>query len=220
MNLALYGSGEFTDSVNKIDSYLVRTFKPKSVAVIPTAAGTEHDVAKWFDLADRHFDKYHIKVVPVPIFNKDDANNLLLVELIDRIDWIFFSGGDPNFLFQSLDSSLLWQKVLERLKQGVLLSGSSAGAMVMGNYILNKPFKALFANNETVWQKAFGLVDYTIFPHFDHFKKYQTILKKIVEKSPQAVGSAWLGIDENTALVIQSNKQTVHGLGKVEMHHT
>ena len=41
MNLALFGSGEFTDTVDDIDKYLIGRFKPKNVAVIPAAAGME-----------------------------------------------------------------------------------------------------------------------------------------------------------------------------------
>ncbi|MGH7142249.1 MAG: Type 1 glutamine amidotransferase-like domain-containing protein [Candidatus Saccharimonadales bacterium] len=218
MNLALFGSGEFTPSVDGIDEYLISTFKPHNIAVLPTAAGAEKDALKWIEMARQHYAKFHLTVIPVPIFNKEDSNNKDLTDLLIPAEWIFFSGGDPGYLMDVLNDSLLWKTVLKRLQTGALLTGSSAGAMVMGNFVLASPFRAMFSNSDTVWQKAFGLVDYTVFPHFNRLKKHKKILQRITQKGPEKISSAWLGIDENTAFVISLDKKTVQGEGKVEIH--
>jgi cyanophycinase len=216
MNLVLFGSGEFTDSVDNIDKYLIDKFKPKNVAVIPTAAGQESDVEKWINMAQSHYAKFNLSVIPVEIFNKVQANDKTKVDLLNDADWIFFSGGNPNYLLETIKDTLLWEVVLKKYNQGTLLSGSSAGAMIMGKYILTPSLRTMFEKNKTMWHPAFGLTNYTIIPHFDHFKRQPGFIKKIMDKSLVKVKSSWMGIDENTAILLSD--KSVHGLGTVEVH--
>src|ERR1019366_6721293 len=151
MNLAIFGSGEFTPSVVCIDEYIIRHFSPTNVAVIPLAAGAESDASKWLDMAVGHYKTLDLPVIEVPIYNGEDANNPDLAGKVKKADWIFFSGGDPGYLLRALKGSLLWDNVVKRQAQGSLLAGSSAGAMVMGSYVLSSPFRAMFGSGETNW---------------------------------------------------------------------
>jgi len=218
MSLVLFGSGEFTENVNDIDEYLITKYKPKNVAVIPTAAGQEADVEKWIDMAKTHYGKFNLPVIPIEIFNKTQANDRHLVNLLADADWIFFSGGSPNYLIETLRGSLLWDEVIEKYNKGALLSGSSAGAMVMGKYILSPSFKTIFGKDKVMWQEAFDLIDYTIIPHFDHFKRQSGFVNKLVSRSLTKIKSPWMGIDENTAIEFDGKDKIVHGMGNVEVH--
>jgi cyanophycinase len=218
MSLVLFGSGEFTDKVNDIDKYLISKYKPRNVAVIPAAAGQESDVEKWINMATAHYSKFNLPVIPVEIFNKTQANDKHLVNLVTAADWIFFSGGSPNYLIETLRGSLLWDEVIEKYNQGTLLSGSSAGAMVMGKYILSPSFKTIFGRDRVMWQEAFDLVDYTIIPHFDYFKRQSGFVNKLVSRSLAKIKSPWMGIDENTAIVFDGKDKKVYGVGSVEVH--
>lgn len=219
MDTVLYGSGEFTSAVNDIDAYIIATHKPRNVAVIPAAAGKEHDSSKWLAMAESHFAELNLKVIPVPIYTPADANNQQLVGLLVDADWIFFSGGDPGYLLEVLTDSLLWQMVLERRLKGALITGSSAGAMVLGSYVLSNPLKALFSGSSALWKPGLGLIDYTIFPHFNAMQKFKLVFNSVVSCSPKAVKSSWLGIDENTAIILSDNKEPVIlGQANVEIH--
>jgi cyanophycinase len=218
MSLVLFGSGEFTSEVDEIDKYLIDKFKPKNVAIIPTAAGQEADVQKWIDMAKSHYLKFNLTVIPIEIFNKQQANNKNLIDPIRSADWIFFSGGNPNYLLETLKDSLLWKVVMEKYSQGKLLSGSSAGAMIMGKFILSPSFRTLFSKNKTMWHRAFDLIDYTVIPHFDHFKNQPGFINKLMDKSLSKIKSSWMGIDENTAIIFDNDSKSVHGIGGVEIH--
>ncbi len=218
MNLALYGSGEFTPEVNQIDQYLITQFKLSRVAILPTAAGMESDVEKWISMAKNHYSKFNIEVIPIRIFNHEQANDSKLVELLDDVDWIFFSGGNPGYLLQTIKGTKLWVKVMEMYHSGVLLSGSSAGAMIMGNYILSPKFMLNKRGSGTSWEDAFGLVNYSVIPHFDHFTKNHKFMDKIINFSPEKVRLAWMGIDENTAIIFSGSNRIVKGLGGVEIN--
>ncbi len=214
MKLALFGSGEFTPAVDQIDAYLIETFKPRNLAVLPTAAGAEKDVLKWVDMAQAHYAKFEIPVIPVPILNRADASDPNLVDRLAEVDWIFFSGGQPGYLLEVLSGSLLEQMILKRVGEGVLLAGSSAGSMVMGSHILAHPFKAMFGNDDENWQPALGLVKYSIIPHFNRWKGGSFIF----DRASAEIRNAWMGIDEDTALVMDDATETVHGAGRVEIH--
>lgn len=218
MNLALFGSGEFTDDTNEIDEYLIAEFKPKNIAIIPTAAGLENDVLKWIRMAEKHYSKFNLKVVPVPILNKLDANNLQLVNLISKVDWIFFSGGNPSYLLGSLEKTELWKLVKDRYESGTLLAGSSAGAMIMGNYIISPNAMMTDSFTEQNWRDAFGLVNYTVIPHFDSFKKNSRFMEKILKQSPEKVRNSWIGIDENTAIIYRDGSSVIKGKSGVEIN--
>jgi peptidase E len=218
MEIVLFGSGEFTEKVDDIDRALIEKYKPRSIAVLPTAAGAEKDVSKWLDMAQQHYAKFQLPVVPVPILNKSHANDEKLVALLDDADWIFFSGGDPDYLFDSLQGSSLWDKVQEKVKGGSVLLGSSAGAMVLGAYIPVFTFKSLYNQKSTKWHKAFGLIDYSVLPHYDQMNKLFKIAERLIEKGPEEVQSAWIGIDENTAVIFNSEEPVVLGHGGVEFH--
>jgi cyanophycinase len=220
MILVLFGSGEFTPMVDDIDEYIIKTYSPKSIAIIPTAAGLESDVLKWIVMAENHYQKFNLKVIPVPIFNKAQANDDSLVNLLLSVDLIFFSGGNPNYLLNTLIDTKLWRMVEKRIAEGVLLAGSSAGAMIMGKYVLAHPFKVIFDNNTSDWQPGFKLVDYTVVPHFEHFKKHKKIIKLLLENSPTDITSSWLGIDENTAIFFKDTTVvSIKGTGGVEIHN-
>jgi len=218
MNIALYGSGEFTELVTEIDEYLIQKYNLTNVAVIPTAAGKERDYYKWIETAASHYESIGIEVIRVPIVNNQDANNDQLVNLLDKADWIFFSGGDPKYLFNTINNSKLWDKVIERVKDGALLAGSSAGAMVMGSYLLTNPLKALLSNEPAIWEEAFGMVEYTIIPHYNRVNNHKKIIQRIIKKSPDKVKNSWIGIEENTALIIDNNGNAIKGLGTVEFN--
>lgn len=215
MKLALLGSGEFTAATKTIDDYIVNTYAPRTIAILATAAGQEHDRHKWLDMARRHYAEYDLTTLLVPIFDTVDANNPDLIAPLAQADWIFFSGGDPGYLLAVLSGSRLWQAVLDRLSAGALVSGSSAGAMVLGNLVLCNPTRALFSSRTANWRPGLNLIDHTVFPHFDRMQKLKPVLKAIVKHSPPLVQSTWVGIDENTALIIDEGRTSIHGSGSV-----
>lgn len=218
MPIILYGSGEFTDAVNQIDDALISMYRPNLIAILPTAAGMEYDAFKWIEMAEQHYKKFNVKIQPIEIFSSIDANNPDLVNKLSDCDWIFFSGGNPNYLHEVLKDSLLWKKVLEKYRQGSILLGSSAGAMIMGKYLLDKPFKALTNNQTNNWLESFGLIDYTVLPHFNRLSYFKIIIEKMLKTNHKEINHKWLGIDEDTAGIFDNDLIKVLGVGKIEKH--
>lgn len=218
--LVLVGSGEFQKAMEQIDRYLLSLLekekKEKSVVIIPTAAGLEKTPNQWIKDGVLHFKKIGAEPLGIKVLKKADTRKPMYLETVKTASFIYFSGGHPGYLYKTLKGSLLWKAVYSRFQNDIILTGSSAGAMVMGDYVLGNAQEVFSKDEKPVWTKAFGLVPYSIIPHFDYIeRKKPQLLKRIIEVAPQIIQQQLLGIDENTALLIFNQKKvTIQGQGR------
>ena len=108
------------------------------VVCLPTAAGQEGEdsIAYWSRLGVEHFTRLGARVDSLPVIDPASAADPLLAESIAAANFIYLSGGKPDYLYRVLHGSLAWQAILSVLDSGGLLAGCSAGAMVLGEKIL------------------------------------------------------------------------------------
>lgn len=210
--LILAGSGEFTDALLEIDQKILDLISKKDpqVVIIPTAAGQESDFYKWIEMGISHFKKLGIEAIGLPITDQEGMGNKQYLEIIEKADLVYFSGGHPGYLFQSLAGTKMWQIIKDRYEKGdLILAGSSAGAMVMGNWVFSNAPDFFYKKGEVEIDKGLGLVDFLILPHFDKISE-----KEINEFTKLFTGEI-LGIDEDTVLIIMGDEKKVLGSGKV-----
>lgn len=227
--LTLAGSGEFTTSMDEVDHYLLseivkyKIWKDPEipVAIVPTAAGAEKHPEEWIKDGIGHFKKLNARPFGVPVLDRTDALNPKFVKQIKNVPFIYFSGGNPGYLLSSLDKTPFLLKILAMYGRGeCILAGSSAGAMIMGSYILaNAKEVFLEGKSNFKWKPAFKLVDYIIFPHFDLVKKNSPAkLSEIMRSTKFGNKTNWIGIDEDTCIVIEDGKSAkVMGKGTVSV---
>jgi len=218
--LVLVGSGEFTQSMIKIDGYLIeRVEKIKrkqriNVAIIPTASVPDERQQNWIDEGVKHFKRLGVNPFGLNIVEKHDASKKSNLDKLKTASVIYFSGGHPGYLLKIFKNSKSWNLIENLYEGGKILIGSSAGAMILGNYVLANAQEAFDKGEKPMWKKGLDLVPYSIFPHFDWAQKYkQKLLKKVIDSAPKAVRECWMGIDEDTALLVFNNKQ-VRLMGK------
>jgi cyanophycinase len=218
--LALLGSGEFMPDIESVDKALLKITgqkKPK-VAILPTAAGKEHDYDKWIHMGTKHFEKLGAEPLGLHVTNHNEANMADHVEAVNKADLIYFSGGDPGYLYDVLKDSLLWKTVLKKYRSGTVLAGSSAGAMVMGNWGLLNVYETFTTGVMPAWSQSFGLINCGVVPHYDDMMiNYADLAQQVMDATPKNVD--WVGIDEDTALIIKGDNQTVMGAGKIHLKH-
>jgi cyanophycinase len=196
--IALVGSGEYLDVMNDVDRWLLAETGRASprVACLPTAAGREgpDSIERWSTMGAAHFAKLGADAESVPVVDRASADDARLADRIRAADLIYFSGGDPDYLYRSLAGSLAWQAVEEACARGAVFAGCSAGAMIVGRYVPNS--RSL--NFKLV--EAFGwLADCVVVPHFDRLPLRPVLTWLIRRRLPRSAYA--LGIDENTALV-------------------
>ena len=195
----LVGSGEYLPVMKDVDRYLLESLnitgrKPR-VVCLPTAAGREGDssVNRWSSMGIQHFQELGADVEAVPIIDRDSAEDRRWEPLLENADLIYFSGGDPGYLYQTMKDSRAWAAAQRAWDCGAIYAGCSAGAMILA--------KRMPSFRLAGTQEGFGIVPATfIVPHFDAIPG---IWKPIVFGLQRQLkkGERMIGVDENTALI-------------------
>lgn len=212
--LVLCGSGEFTPAMDAVDRELLAELRPRArVAIVPTAAGLEETPKIWAEMGSEHFHALGAEPVPVMVVRREDAEDARHRDAIAGVDWVYFSGGSPAHLIDTLAGTPFWSTVLERFRAGAVVAGSSAGAMMLGE----STFVPLGRGpdglpTEVAARPAMGIVPGVIVaPHFDILPATLRVLWSDVVPA----GHRLVGIDEDTALVARDSAWTVRGRGRV-----
>lgn len=199
--IALVGAGEYLPVMNEIDRYLLGLVKLNGhtprVVCMPTAAGQEGDksVDRWLGMGVKHFEALGADVTPARIIDDSSANASEWLPALENADLVYFSGGKPDYLHQTLQDSLAWNAIQKALKRGAIYAGCSAGAMILAQRVPNLRTAGLKS------LPAFGLLPAKfVMPHFDRMRGAWSAYLFAVRR--QLRGEEFiLGVDENTALV-------------------
>jgi cyanophycinase len=213
----LVGSGEYLPVMNDTDRYLLESLnlngrKPR-VVCLATAAGREGDssVNRWLNMGVQHFQALGADVSPARIIDRETANDPHWEPLLENADLIYFSGGDPGYLYESMKGSCAWKAAQRAWAGGAIYAGCSAGAMILA--------KRMPSFRLAGTQDGFGIVPATfIVPHFDAipgiWKPLIIGLQHQLKK-----GERLIGVDENTALIGKlGGAWTVKGKSKVHVY--
>ena len=214
--IALVGSGEYLAVMDNVDRHLLDSLnlngrKPR-VVCLPTAAGREGhaSINRWSSMGIEHFQKLGAEVSALRIIDRASADDVQWESLLEEADLVYFSGGDPGYLHQTLNGSRAWRAARRAWERGAVYAGCSAGAMILA--------KRMPSFRLAGTQAGFGLLlAMFIVPHFDAipgiWKPIVFALQKQLKK-----GEIMIGVDENTALVGRlGGEWSVMGQGKVHI---
>jgi cyanophycinase len=202
--LGLVGSGEYTPAMEATDRFLLDQLcrsEAARVAVIPTASALEAGAPeRWNRMGIEHFSALGARVEPLPLLTRADAHNLQIITTLRMADLYYFSGGDPEYLVETLHDTPAWDIIRAGHANGAALAGCSAGAMMLGGYTL--AVRELTSSQLPQWLPAIGLLPkVAVMPHFDRVIEFvgEQLYQAIVASAP--AGITLVGIDEETALV-------------------
>jgi cyanophycinase len=214
--ITLVGSGEYLPVMDDVDRHLLNSLnlngrKPR-VVCLPTAAGREGDssVNRWSNMGISHFTDLDAEVHAVRIIDRVSADDPQWESLLENADLIYFSGGDPGYLHQTMKGSRAWSAAQRAWERGAVYAGCSAGAMILAERM---PSFRLVGT-----QEGFGVVPATfIIPHFDAIPGLWKPLVLGLQRQLKR-GERMIGVDENTALVGKLGETwTVMGKSKVHV---
>ncbi len=197
--IALVGSGEYLPVMEEVDRRLLDSVhtngrKPR-VVCLPTAAGREGNgsINRWSNMGISHFEKLGAEVHALRIIDRPSADDPQWESLIENADLVYFSGGDPGYLHQTMDGSRAWSAAQRAWERGAVYAGCSAGAMILAKRMPR------FRLAQT--QTGFGIVPAEfIVPHFDAIPAmFKPLVLALMGKLKD--GERMIGVDEDTALV-------------------
>lgn len=215
--IALVGSGEYLPVMNDVDRYLLDSLnlngrKPR-VVCLPTAAGQEGDgsVNRWSNMGVEHFQKLGADVNALRIIDRKSADDPQWEPFLENADLIYFSGGDPGYLSETMNGSRAWSAAQRAWQRGAVYAGCSAGAMVLADRIPR------FRIPGTA--DGFGIVPAKfVVPHFDAIPAMFRALAFGLPKRLKE-GQRMIGVDEDTALVGKlGGEWRVMGRSKVHVY--
>jgi cyanophycinase len=183
------------------------------IVVIPTAGGApEYDQTYAGLQTFRRLGANNLTVVHT--LDRSEADSDDFVEPIEEASGVWFPGGRQWRLADSyLDTrteEALW-RVLER---GGVIGGSSAGATIQGEYLARGD-----TGGNTVMmgdhEEGFGFLKGSAIDQHLLRRNRQFDLIEIIEAKPDLLG---IGIDENTAIVVQGDRFEVIGQSLVAIY--
>jgi cyanophycinase len=209
--ILLEGGNEFNGMHAQADLRALAIARGKSdrVAIIPAAAAPDRNHANAGRRAVAWFEGLGAQAVSaLPVIDPASAGDPVSAAALASARLVFLLGGFPQHLADTLRGSRAWQAVLEAWRQGAVIAGSSAGAMVLGGVFFDPVSEALCP--------GLGLLpDVCVIPHHDTFGRRWA--PKLAELAPEAVK---LGIDEETGMINEGpgGRWAVYGRGAVNVY--
>lgn len=127
--LALVGGGEWQPGAD-FDAELLESSGSKEVLVLPTAAAYEHP-ERAVSTAEKWFSSLGGSVRGLMVLRHADANQAANAAAVREARFIYLSGGSPLHLLSVLKGSLVFEALATAWREGSVIAGSSAGAMVL-----------------------------------------------------------------------------------------
>jgi cyanophycinase len=153
------------------------------------------------------------EVAVLDIRTREQARDEACAAVLDKADVVFFTGGDQLRITSQIGDSLVFQRMRDLYEAGCTIVGTSAGAAAMTETMLIGG-----ANDESprlsnlVMAPGLGFLPYCIVDsHFAQRGRMGRLLTAVTQ-NPRNLG---LGIDEDTAVVVQNEAFMVLGSGAV-----
>ena len=146
------------ESIELVKKFLDKNTESKKILFIPTATNVD-EYKKYIHLTQKAFEDfgYEVENFDVSIFSEKTAK-----EKLSEAKIVFISGGNTFYLLQELKRKNLTSYLKERIENGLLYIGESAGSVIAASVIDDKTV-ATELNDYT----GLNLVDFYIVPHFE-----------------------------------------------------
>ncbi|HEY7268357.1 MAG TPA: Type 1 glutamine amidotransferase-like domain-containing protein [Dehalococcoidia bacterium] len=212
--IGLLGAGEFEPWSDEVDSALLDRARPGKVFILPTASAPEGDgvFQTWAAKGLAHYQRLGLDAEVLPLKTRSDAEDERLCARLEHAGLVFFSGGNPAYLADSIRGSRFWDALIRAMAGGAAFAGCSAGAMLLGEGALDSSAEAF---TSAAWRPGIGLLAGTwVGPHWDVLDTEIPGLREfVVESVPK--DHRLLTIDEMTSVVGDGQAWTVIGRGSV-----
>jgi cyanophycinase len=183
------------------------------IVVIPTAGGGDDYDQYWSGL--RQFkERGATDLTVLHTYDRNEADTDAFVVPLERARGVWFSGGRQWRLADAYLNTKVHEELRALLSRGGVIGGSSAGATIQGSYLARGDTRT---NTIMMGDHEVGMaflenvaIDQHLLMRNRHFD-----LIEIIEAHPDVLG---IGLDENTAIVVQGDEFEVIGQSYVVIY--
>jgi cyanophycinase len=193
--LALVGGSEWTPGCEDFDRELLQLAGTTEVLVLPTAAAYWHP-ERAVATAASYFSAFGASVKACMVLRRADAEDNANAGMVRGARFVYLAGGSVLHLRSVLKASAVWEALVEAWTAGAVVAGSSAGAMVLGDTMVDPRGGALTLGLGLLPQLA-------VLPHANNWSEEKT--HRTVRLASKGLRIA--AIDERTALVRAADGQ-------------
>jgi cyanophycinase len=181
------------------------------IAVIPTASSLGDEIVELYDAVFREEGAAEVTVVRPE--SREDALDEDLVGQLEKATGIFMTGGNQLKLSSVVCGTPVGDAIVAAHHRGAVVGGTSAGASIQSSHMIAFGVGGT-TPKQRMTQMAAGLgllPGVVIDQHFEQRNRYGRLLM-MVAQSPQLLG---IGVDEDTAAVVEGDVLSVLGRGAV-----
>ena len=204
--LALVGGGEFAEPCAAFDKGLLEQRGAAVVLVLPTGGAYEQP-QRLVDQAVAHFKSLGVPARGLMVLGRPDAQAQEHAAAIEGARFVYLAGGSALHLRSVLKESAVWDALVHAWNAGAAVAGSSAGAMVLGDPMVD--------HRGGAFTLGLGLVEQlAAIPHFDEWSPEKA--HRVFQLAPKGVPV--VSIHTQTALLrAPDGTWSTAGDGKVEV---
>ncbi len=203
-NLVIIGGAEDKEGRKKILNEVCNLINKEedTLLVATIASEIQEDMKSIYNKVFRKIGVNNIEFLDIN--ERGEAYLQKNIELVNSAKLIFFTGGDQLRITSLIGGTPLNESLIEGLKSGKVIVGTSAGASVMSEtMILDGDDEESPNKNSINMSPGIGLVENVIIDqHFSQRGRIGRLLTGIAE-NPENLG---IGIDEDTAIIINEKK--------------
>jgi cyanophycinase len=181
------------------------------ILVVPVASRTPVQTAGRYVDAFGALGAEEVDVLGVT--TRTEANDPGVLAALEEATGVFFTGGDQLRITSMLGGTRLDEALHVRLREGMALGGTSAGAAMMSSTMIvgGMPESTLRIGAVKLGPGMEFLRGVINDQHFDE----RGLLRRLLSAVAQYPHDVGIGIDEDTAIVVRDAEATVVGSGSV-----
>lgn len=188
MRAVFYGGGDYIENLHLHEEMIALSTSKPRITYIPSSS--EYGLVDFPDFVKsfKKIAKCSFVYFPIDVH----YSTRLEIEAL-RSDIIFLSGGNTFSFLQNLRRKKLMSGLRNSFKEGSVLSGLSAGAILLSPNIATASFPKWDCDENTSQIKkwdALNLCNFEFFPHYTHHRRYVEALSKHSQKSKHLVIAA------------------------------
>lgn len=201
MKLVLYSGGDEKDNLD-LDRTFIELIGKKNpvVTFIPSSSYLSEQEFKAFV---KHYSRYKItRFIHFPV---DVPFDRILFQEVLKSDAIHLSGGNTFYFLHTLRKAKLLPELKKFVMKGGVLTGLSAGAIMMTEDIEMAGYPEFDRDENNVGisnLKALNLVDFFFFPHFKNSPRYDVVFKKYTKARDKVIYAC----PDGAGLVVNGNE--------------